>query len=113
MKLTPIDDLPPDIQKLAVAATELRHLNSNTVGQIERLGGGIDLNMARIEHLMTSLFELEIITEAQLWAIALDWEKKLKPQLKASLERLQAMHREAMEARKAEAIRPKLIVPGR
>lgn len=106
---TPIEDLPDDIRKIAVKAQGLRQQNSQMIGEIESLGGGVDVLSAQLEHFMYSLVALGVITERNMWEISLSWETGLRPQVKSSLEAIRQIHTEA----RRKAATPKLIVPGR
>lgn len=106
---TPIEDLDPETQKVAVKAQGLREQNANMAGQIEQMGAGIDVAAARQEHLLNQLVSLGVITEHAMWEINLDWEQSLRPQLKSILDRLGKAQSAAAQA----AARPKLIIPGR
>lgn len=119
-KMRPFEELDPELQKDVTQVNGLREQNAILAGKIEQLGGGVDTANARIEHLLVSLVTSGRITEHEMWAINLDWELTLRPQLKDSLQKMQAIHQERVEAQRQahiaaqrEAAKPKLIIPGR
>jgi hypothetical protein len=87
----------------------IRARNSERVAKIESHGRALEIATARVEHILSSLVSLEVLTLAQCLAIQKDWELTLRAQTKAILQSLDA---EAAEKAK-EAARPKLYVPGR
>lgn len=112
-EVTPIENLDPITQAVANKAQGFREQNAILAGKIETLGGAVDVGPARLEHLMGQLVGLGILTEHAMWEINLDWERNLRPQLKNIHDKLAALAAEQAAAVRAEAARPKLIVPGR
>lgn len=106
---TPLEDLPEDVQQVAMEAQRLRQANANNIGFIEKNGGGIEIASARTEHLVASLVHMGVITVDQMWQINRDWERSLFVQVKESRRSLEAM----IEARRQEAAKPKLYIPGK
>ena len=106
---TPFDNLDPETQKIAQNAQAVRDQNVQTLHRIQQMGGDVDITTARLEHFMQSLVSVGVLTDYQMYSINLDWEKSLRGQLQNLLKVMQDRARAA----KAEAERPKLIVPGR
>jgi hypothetical protein len=89
---------------------QMRDKNAEAIGEIERLGSGVDLSSAKSEHILNALVHLGVITETQRWEIEVDWERKLNVQLKAMRARLN----EIIHAQREQAKKPpqkKLILP--
>ncbi len=86
----------------------LRERNADRIAKIEATGIAIDLATARTEHTLSALVHFGLITMDQLLELNKDWELELRRQTKHILSRREA----AMAAAQAEAMRPKLYVPG-
>jgi hypothetical protein len=110
---TPIENLDPATQVIAVRAQGLREQNALLAGKIESMGGGVDVNTARIEHLIGHLVHLGILSEHAMWEIALDWEESLRPQLKSILDAAGKRIAELNAAAAREAAKPRLFIPGK
>lgn len=85
---TRIEDLPEDIQKLAIQAAGLREQNVGLFRQLAELGGDVELGVPRLEHFINKLVELGVITEKDRWEEAVSWEADLRGQLKDGIEDL-------------------------
>lgn len=109
MERRPIEDLPDEIRTDAEAANLLRHSNHRMLEKIERLGGSVDLLMARIEHFISYMVANGYLTEAAAWQEQLGWERHLRPQLQDNLQMMQGIVAEQQR----KAAQSKLIVPGR
>lgn len=111
-----IQDMPPEMAKVAMATQAMRGRNAEIANQIEHLGGGFDLSTAVLEHFKTCLVEAGVITEQQMWEMNLDWEKTLRPQLRNILNRMKDIHRQGQAAQKNQIARPinggKIWTPG-
>lgn len=112
-KPTELEDLPEEVQPIARFALQMREKNAQTIGQIEAMGGGVDIATARLEHVLFSLVELGVIDNMQLWQMQADWEKALRMNLKRIKEQLAGMRQAAEEAARAARFEKKLIIPGR
>lgn len=108
-----VEDLPEEARPVAVFAIQMRERNAAVAGQIEALGGGVEISAAKMDHMLVALCNLGVITELQMWQIHADWEKNLRGQLKESFERMQAIHRERQVEARRKATEKKLIIPGR
>lgn len=75
------DDLEKERAKHTRKIQQLRNVNHGLAREIEELGGGVDLTMARMEHLVEWLADLGIISEDQRLDEAEAWERHLRPQL--------------------------------
>lgn len=107
--LTPIDQLDPDVAKIANKAMGLRDSNARMVAEVESMGAALDTTVAQLEHFMGMMVHLGVITDEQYWTMRLSWEENMRPQVQQHLKIMRARQAE-MQAR---AIAPKLIVPGR
>lgn len=116
VEMTPLEELDEEAQNLVKRTMHLRQTNSILVGQIESMGGELDLLTPKLEFFMTALVSLGVITDKQVWSIHEQWELTLRDQVKPLRDELQADLRKKQAAAKlgvkAQA-RPKLIVPGR
>lgn len=104
-----------EIDKLKSKVGIIRETNSALVDEIERMGGGVDLTLARFEHLVQALEDLGVITTEQRWNEQLAWETGLKSQLIAIRDRLIEMHAASPDPRRPIKAPPKkqLWLPGR
>jgi hypothetical protein len=105
-----VSELSEEDRQLAIYAMQMRDKNAEAIGEIERLGSGVDLSSAKSEHILNALVHLGVITETQRWEIEVDWERKLNVQLKAMRARLN----EIIHAQREQAKKPpqkKLILP--
>lgn len=104
-----LSDLAPEVRDVAVFAVRMRDKNVASIGEIERLGGGVELSSAKTEHVLTALVHMGVLTELQRWQIEADWERKLNRQLKEIRARLDEM----ISAQRTAAKHPpkKLILP--
>lgn len=101
LKVNP-DDLPEDVKELANRANVLRHQNRQLEAQITRMGGGVDTADARFEFTMHMLKEFGVITDEQMWLMAVAWESHLREELKKMKAHIEA-----------QLTKQRLIVPGR
>lgn len=103
-----------DLEKMQRDISIIRETNAALVSEIEQMGGGLDLSLARFEHLIEELQQLGVITEAQRWTEQLKWELGLKTQLVNIRSQLQEMHAHRPEARRGMVKPPekKLWTPG-
>jgi hypothetical protein len=106
MNKEPKDIEDPDIRILAIKTYKLRETNSAIIGRLERMGSELELTLARLEHFMTNLVTLGILTEGQYWEEQLSWEEDLNNQAVA----LEINLREQIQAAQA-AQRQKLVTP--
>ncbi len=103
------DSLTEPQQKKFRETQALRERNAARVKGIEDHGVVLDLGPARIDHLLSALLDMDVLTIDQILEVNKAWELELRRQTKeifAKIERAQE------EARKERA-RPKLIIPGR
>ena len=86
-----LDKLDDEGVRIARNCINMRLQNSKIVDDIEKFGGEVDVQVARLEHLLTSLVEYGILDAKAMWQIQLDWEKTLRVQLKPVREKLEAL----------------------
>lgn len=103
-----LSDLREDIREVAIFAVQMREKNVAAVGEIERLGGGVDLSSAKTEHVLNALVQIGILTELNRWQIEADWERKLNRQLKEMRARLDAI---INQQRQSTRHQKKIILP--
>jgi hypothetical protein len=109
IKAIDYDELTESQQKLYREVIAIRQRNADRIAKIEETGMMMDLTTARLEHTLSTLIHFGILTVDQVLEMNKDWELELKKQSREILARVE----EAIRLRKAEAARPKLIIPGR
>ena len=92
--MTTVHDLPDDIQPIAIRAVGLREQNVGLFKQLEDLGGGAEIAIPRVEHLIMYLVEVGVISERQRWDEAVAWEEHLRDQLKIAVGQLTVLRAE-------------------
>jgi hypothetical protein len=95
-----------ELQKAQDAVGRIRELNAATMNEIEQMGGGAEVSIARIEHFIRWICIHLDIPEEKRWEEQLEWEKALKPQLIGIRDQLKALRKEQalqMQAQQSKA----------
>lgn len=110
-----LESLDLETQELARQVLAMRETNIKMKGEIERLGGAIDTNEARLDYTLAALCSLNFLTARQVWEINLGWETISRPQIRAMrnkmLELSQKKINRDMQAQMAQKNSPSIILP--
>lgn len=111
------DMLDSDQRKELAAIRAIRERNASRVAEIESLNVVLDLSVARMEHLMSGLLAMGVLSIDQWLALQKDWELTLRNQTKAILQQCRAQYAEElkrqrkMQAERTGRTESGLIVP--
>ena len=109
------DELETDVQKLVDETQALRNINQKLNAEIELMGGSIEVGAARVEHLLSCLLNIGLITEKNIWEINRDWELSVRPQLRECRNKMLevAQQQKAAQQRAQGKSQSGLIIPNR
>jgi hypothetical protein len=99
------------------AIKAIRERNASRIAEIESLNVALDLSVARMEHLMSGLLAIGVLTMDQWLALQKDWELTLRKQTKDILQQRRAQYAEElkrqrkMQAQQTGRTESGLIVP--
>lgn len=111
------DDLSEDQKKMVRATAHLNQENQARLAQMRQMGAEVDFASAQVDHLISSLRSLGVITDDQFIAIKHDWERGLARQTKQMVSMMQAqiaeMQKQARQQQTAQTgVTPSgLVVP--
>lgn len=83
-----------DLEKLERKVQGIRVVNSALMNEIEQLGGGADISIARTEHFIKWVCDKLEIDVMDRWDEQLQWEKALKPQLISMRDQIKEVRRQ-------------------
>jgi len=112
------EGLGPAALKLRDKAITLRGANVRTRKGLEQWGVSFELTAAKVEFMFRKLFEMELITDEQLWQMHVDWELELQEQLHNAKQQIESQLRQQAIAQglpdptKNQKSESGLIVPG-
>lgn len=98
--------LPDSSEAIQARVDKLRHTNSVILKELSQLGAGVDFFGAMVTTYFETMVALELITEDQWLDMQLTWEQRFN----THLTQMQARVQDAVEK---QAVRQRLIVPGR
>ncbi len=96
------DMLDGDQLKEWTAIQAIRERNSNRVAEIESLGVVLDLSVARMEHLMSGLLAMGVLSMDQFLALQKDWELTLRKQSQDILQQRKAQYAEELQRQRKQ-----------
>ena len=84
------------------AIKAIRERNASRIAEIENLNVALDLSVARMEHLMSGLLAMGVLTMDQWLALQKDWELTLRKQSQDILQQRKAQYAEELRRQRKQ-----------
>lgn len=106
------ESLTEDQQNMVRATAHLNRDNQQRLAHIRQMGAEVEFSSARVDHLISSLRSLGVITDEQFIAINHDWERGLAKQTKELVAMIEAQIAEMQRQARQEQTAKTGVTPG-